>query len=267
MPTTRAATGRRHRLAPAVTLALALSLLATGTTNAADPPSREPAVGPVDIAAAPTPYRVNLATRADFVPQTTFVQCVGASVQMMRNIVGPDDDRSRRTQRQLQDLARAWSGPTPRGFERRGASVRGWAAGLVISRAGPYRVVGADSLQGAMHLAAEAIRETGRPVGLLVWRGRHAWVMAGFEATADPLLADGYRVTKAYILDPLYPHGSKTWGPSPKPGSAISVAAVGRQFVPRRRGASAWNNLPGGSWLAGKYVLVIPTGPIRPGIE
>ena len=55
--------------------------------------------------------------------------------------------------------------------------------------------------------------------------------MSGFEATGDPLLAKGWRVTKAYILDPLYPYGDDVWGPSPKPGTAISVAAVGRQFV------------------------------------
>ena len=69
-----------------------------------------------------------------------------------------------------------------------------------------------------MRVAATAIREYRRPVGLLVWGGRHAWVMSGFEATGDPLLAKEYRVTKAYILDPLYPYGDDVWGPSPKPG-------------------------------------------------
>ena len=29
--------------------------------------------------------------------------------------------------------------------------------------------------------------QTGRPVGLLVWRGAHSWVLHGYEATADPL--------------------------------------------------------------------------------
>lgn len=203
-------------------------------------------------------FRINLASPGDYVPQANFVQCVGASVQMMLNITRDGANRSRRTQRQLQSLARSWSGPRPPGWgERRGANVTGWAASLVINRAGPYRVMSTDTLQGAMRLAARAIRETGRPVGLLVWRGRHAWVMSGFEATADPVRDPDFRVTRAYILDPLYPHGSEAWGPSPKPGGLVSVEAVGRQFV-RRSTTSPWNRLPWASRHAGKYVLVVP---------
>jgi hypothetical protein len=92
--------------------------------------------------------------------------------------------------------------------------------------------------------------------------------MSGFEATRDPV--DGaFRVTRAYILDPLYPYGSKQWGPSPRPGTAIPVATVGEQFVPRRSLASGspWNRLPGAARLAGKYVLVVPAGPVRIGLD
>jgi hypothetical protein len=248
-----------RRLAPLLAIVLAGVLIAAGGPAAAPEPAE---------AAASQSYRVNLATSRDYVQQTNFVQCVGTSVQMMLNIIHPGSDRTGRTQRRLQDLARAWSGPTPGGFERQGASVRGWAASLVIHRAGPYRVVGADSLDEAMRIAATAIREYRRPVGLLVWRGRHAWVMSGFEATGDPLLAERWKVTKAYILDPLYPHGDDAWGRSPKPGTAISVAAVGKQFVRRQSNrTSPWNQLPGQNRLRGKWVLVVPTGPIRPGIQ
>jgi hypothetical protein len=248
-----------RRLPPLVSMVLAGVLVAGGVPG-------QPA--PRADASAGAPYRVNLASTRDYVQQTNFVQCVGTSVQMMLNIIRPGSDRTSRTQKRLQGLARAWSGPTPPGFERQGASVRGWAASLVIHRAGAYKVVGADSLQDAMRIAATAIREYRRPVGLLVWRGRHAWVMSGFVATGDPLLAETWKVTKAYILDPLYPYGDDTWGPSPKPGTAISVAAVGRQFVRRQSSrSSAWNQLPGQSRLRGKYVLVVPTGQIRPGIE
>jgi hypothetical protein len=118
-----------------------------------------------------------------------------------------------------------------------------------------------DTLAGALRIAAKAIRETGKPVGLLVWRGRHAWVMSGFRATADPRLTDSFDVTAAIVLDPLYPYGSAKWGPSPKPREALTPAELGRQFVPRRQGS-----LPNGfgvpGWtmteLAGKYVLVLP---------
>jgi hypothetical protein len=110
-----------------------------------------------------------------------------------------------------------------------------------------------------MRMAARAIVETKRPVGLLVWKGRHAWVMSGFTATGDPRHGP-FRVTHANILDPLHPHGSEVWGRSPVPGSSISVRAVGRQFVHRDL-HSEWNTLPGMMDLAGKWVLVLPVEP------
>jgi hypothetical protein len=224
-----------------------------------------PSAGVVAAADAAKPFRVDLADRNDFVPQTNFVQCVGASMQMMLNIMGATD-RSTRTQARLQTIARDLSGPTREGFKRQGASVRGWTAGLNLLDAGPFRLVGADSLDGALRLAARAIRETGKPVGLLVWAGRHAWVMSGFQATADPGRTADFRVTRAIVLDPLYPHGSSRWGASPGPRESISVAALGKQFVPRRKGT--WAGAPlganGGSLsaLAGKWVIVMPYTPI-----
>jgi hypothetical protein len=194
-------------------------------------------------------YRLDLGARSDFVAQTNFVQCVGASMQMMLNMIGPNLDRSAATQAELQRLARTWSGSRPDGRERQGASVRGWSAGLNVLGAGPYRLVGAATLQEAMQVAARAMRTTGKPVGLLVWRGRHAWVMSGFRASGDPLT--GGRVTGAIIEDPLYPHGSSVWGPSPTPGATLTLKEVGRQFVARRRSTFA-------GALGGTYVLVLP---------
>lgn len=75
------------------------------------------------------------------------------------------------------------------------------------------------------------MRETGRPVGLLVWRGRHAWVRAGFTATADPREIDDFKVLEAIVLDPLYPYGSSVWGENPDPRESISVRELDRQFV------------------------------------
>jgi hypothetical protein len=180
---------------------------------------------------------------------------------MMLNIMGERNDRSAATQLELQILARELSGRRGDGRQRSGASVRGWAGGLNQLDAGPYKLVGTTTLEDALYLAAKAIRHTGKPVGLLVWRGRHAWVMSGFRSTADPLKTQEFDVTAAIVMDPLYPHGSTVWGPSPRPREALSPKAVGRQFVPRRMGS-----MPGGtgvgseimSALAGKYVLVMP---------
>ena len=216
---------------------------------------------PASVGAARA-HTVDLAARGDFVAQTNFVQCVGASMQMMLNIIEPGRDRTARTQRKLQALARTWSGSRPDGRQRQGASVRGWVAGLNVLGAGPYKLVGEATLDGALRTAARAIAETGKPVGLLVWRGRHAWVMTGFQATGDPIATDDYRVTRAMVMDPLYPYGSSVWGPSPRPGQAITPAVLGRQFVPRRMGT--WSSGgPAGvpSQLGGKYVLVLPYLP------
>ena len=231
-------------------------------------------------AMATASFTLDLSAPGDFVAQANFVQCVGASMQMMLNMIRAEDDRTAETQRNLQVLARSLSGLRPGGNERKGASVRGWTAGLNRLGGGPYRTVGTADLAASLKLAARAMRETGRPVGLLVWRGRHAWVMAGFTATADPRLTGEFEVTRVIVLDPLYPYGSRVWGASPEPGEALTVAELGRQFVPRGSRAS----MPGGGteavptspssattgaaagWsggLAGKYVIVMPFTELR----
>ena len=206
---------------------------------------------PVSTAvAAPRAYAMDLGVRADFVAQTNNVQCVGASMQMMLNMMRAGADRTAATQRKLQQLAREYSGPRPDGFVRRGASVRGWAAGLTFMGAGGYRVDGAPTIEEATLMAARAMRMTGRPAGLLVWSGRHAWVMSGFRSTIDPLLS-GARITGVIVEDPLYPAVSSQWGRSPTPGAVLNLSVLGRQFVPR------W-----GSWwssgLDGQFVVVLP---------
>jgi hypothetical protein len=219
------------------------------------------ASAPVSAGAADKGFAIDLAGKRDYVAQTNFVQCVGASMQMMLNIMDEADDRTSATQRRLQVLARELSGPSRTGRQRQGASVRGWMGGLNQLGAGPYRLVGTTTLDEALRLGARAIRQTGRPVGMLVWRGRHAWVMSGFHATADPRVTDNFKVTAAVVLDPLYPHGSTVWGPSPKPREALTVTEVGRQFVPRRQGSMLGGSSAGSATMAalsGKYVLVLP---------
>jgi hypothetical protein len=224
--------GPHRRLAGSLLTAAALMALLPGAT-----------------AAAPKPFVMDLGRRADFVAQTNNVQCVGASMQMMLNMVRPGVDRTAKTQRTLQNIARAWSPARPDGRERRGASVVGWAAGLTVLGAGPYQVAGFATIEEAALNAAKAIRATGRPVGLLVWRGRHAWVMSGFTATGDPLIT-GNRVTSVMVEDPLYPAVSRAWGRAPAPGSSLTLSDLGRQFVPRM--SSWWGS------FGGEYVVVLP---------
>jgi hypothetical protein len=213
-------------------------------------------------------YRQDVARPADFVAQTNFVQCVGASLQMMINMIEPGRDRSAREQLRLQKLARKLSPPRRDGSIRQGASVRGWVKVLHREVDQPYRLVGADSLNQAVRMAARAIDRTGAPVGLLVWRGRHAWVMSGFTSTKP--IDEGGKVTSVTVYDPLYPYGSSIWGLSPKPGVPISVTALGRQFVKRRTNNSNDNNRftttlqQAYPTLSGKWVLVLPYVPHSP---
>jgi hypothetical protein len=227
-------TGRRRTGRGAIGLALVLGL---GSAFAGGPQ-------PAQAAQA---YELDLYRPGDFVSQTNLVQCVGASMQMMINLVSARDDRSAATQHRLWLLARELGPPRPPDRPPRpGASVQGWAAGLNQLGQGPYKVVGYPSLADALDAAARALRRTGRPVGLLVWGGRHAWVMSGFRATADPAVTDDFHVTHAIVLDPLYPLHSTTWGRSPAPDSSLTPARLGHYFVPRRRG---WSGVLAGTWV------------------
>jgi hypothetical protein len=200
--------------------------------------------------ATPTPDPVlamNLYGRGDFVSQATKDQCVSAAMQIMLNIIGPENDRSAKTQARLDDLADKLSGG------RAGATEpMGWAAGLEQLGGGGYRVEIAPSRTKAILRAATAIRATGRPVGLLVWRGAHSWVMHGYEATADPIAGVPFEVTHIYVSDPWYPRVSSIWGASRGPNARITPKQLEEDYLPWRRPTGRY---PG---MDGQYILVLP---------
>jgi hypothetical protein len=242
--------------------AAAVGVLGSHSEPAAAP-ARAQASGPnASSASAPArarPYSMDLLRRGDFVSQTNGVQCVGASIQMMLNIVGATNDRTASQQLRLQKIARSLSSapgdpPRPAGRVRRGASSRGWASTLEKYGVGPYFLRSEGSMQAALKVAARAMRLTGKPVGLLMWRGRHAWVMTGFRATADPLATDDYRVTTVTVADPWYPRVSSIWGRSPAPGTRLNLKQLATDFKPisRRRN------------YGGRYLLVLPLVPLQP---
>ncbi len=232
-----------------------LSGLAPGSAVAAEAdPSGRASAG--QVTEAVRPYGIDLLEPGDFVSQTNDVQCIGASLQMMINMTAAENDRTAATQRQLFLLARKLSWlpgdnrrPRP-DWEPRGASSRGWARALGTLGVGTYVLRSEPTFDGAVALAAKTMRLTGMPVGLLVWRGRHAWVMSGFRATADPALTDAFTVTSVSVADPWYPRASRTWGASPKPGSQLSPSVLAQDFVALN---SSWRSGHGGRWL-----LVLP---------
>ena len=184
--------------------------------------------------------------RADFVAQYTFEWCVGASLQMAVNMTTDRSRTSRADQQRLWEMARDRSF-SPFG----GANPRGWVATLNELGIGPYVLVSLPTFEEAIRTAAAAIRQTKRPVGLVMWRGRHAWMMSGFESTADPRHFDDFAVKRVRVHDPLYPHGSGVWGRSPKPNSLVSLATLGKQYVIRDRGRVNLGVPPG-------FLLVLP---------
>ena len=203
-----------------------------------------PSAAPVPV--PPQPFALNLFEDGDFVPQYTFDWCVAASIQIAHNLVMPNNRAARDDQGQLWEMARARSSNS-----YNGANPLGWAQVLNEVGLGPYVVVSIPDYDEALRSAAAAIRETGRPVGLVMWRGRHAWVMSGFESVGDPSSHDDFSITGIRVLDPLYPYGSGTWGPSPSPNSLLTPAELAKQFVVRepRRWSSGF---PTG------YLMVIP---------
>ena len=214
--------------------------------------TRSPAARPSPTATEPPavpaqPYAVNLARSGDYVRQYTFEWCVGASIQMTLNMLLDEDDTTRATQQRVWEMARDRSF-SPFG----GANPVGWVATLNELDVGPYELVSIPTYEEALRTAATALAETERPVGLVMWRGRHAWVMSGFEATADPRTTDAFEIIGIRVQDPLHPHGSSVWGPSPTPNSLVTPAVLGEQFVIRDRGRVNLGVPPG-------YLLVLPT--------
>ena len=128
-------------------------------------------------------------------------------------------------------------------------SVRGWAKGLTMVGGGPYQVVGANSIDEALLMAARAMRLTGRPVGLLVWRGRHAWVTSGFRHEGSD--AAGRESHPGDRRRPAVPVRRIDHGDAALDQEALSVSELGQQFVRRRR--STLNPS-----LSNKYVIVMP---------
>ena len=225
-----------------VTLANPTVVPPTPSPEASVAPSAEPEPEVED-----GPFAMNLFRKGDFVAQYTFEWCVGASLQMMRNLTDAKVTRSKSTQQDYWELARDLSN-SPFG----GANPRGWTAALNKLGYGPYTLVSIPDYDRALRMAASAMRETGRPVGLVMWRGRHAWVMSGFTADADPRGGDDFDVTGVRVLDPLYPHGSSVWGASPKPNSLLTPSKLSKQFAFRDRRRVNLGVSPG--WL-----LILPT--------
>jgi hypothetical protein len=173
-------------------------------------------------------------------------------MQVMINIMSDGrPDTTRETQDRLYALAGELDGvDLPRRV--RDVEPEGWANGLNAEGYGPFAVHAEPTREEAIAVAARQLRLTGKPVGLLTWRGAHSWVMSGFESTADPLLFDEFEVTAVWIQDVWWPRISTRWGKSDPPNTLVPVERLPKDYLKYRR--------PYGSFpdKDGQFVLVIP---------
>ena len=184
-----------------------------------------------------------------FATQYLDASCVGATVQMTLNLIRGTRDHSKG--RQLEFLAYAAEHskyPVTDG----GADPEGWSEALVHFGAGDdYGWTTTSTMQSALHTAAVQLRETSKPVGLLVHFGRHAWLMTGFDATADPQTTSDFTVTAVEVVGPLWPLGTLNGEHfDPGPGTWMDTNELARKF-------NAYVEPDQPIWF-GKYVTVVP---------
>ena len=232
-------------------------------------PSAAPSTGPTPVATpTPTPgptlppraaYQVNLYRKGAFVSQLTDYFCLPAAMQTMINIMtdGPMDTTFE-TQDRLHTLARTFLIEPYSG--KKGAQPEGWAEGLNAEGYGPFTVAVRPTRPEAIRLAAYQLRATGKPVGLLAWRGAHAWVMSGFKADADPLLFDDFNVTHVWIEDVWYPRVSSIWGESTPPDTLYAVEDLRVDFLRYNRPRHDYPDKDG------QFVMIVPLLPEQTGV-
>jgi hypothetical protein len=154
-----------------------------------------------------TDFHYDLYRTGVFVTQYRWTWCVGASSQMMLNIIHGTSNAKLTRQKTLVKYAMAHDGFPD--SDKGGSDATGWAHALRHFGGGSYSAVLSTSFRQSVDRAVTRMRATGKPVGLLVMGGRHAWVLSGFDATADPATTANFDVTNVYVLGPLYPKEQK----------------------------------------------------------
>jgi hypothetical protein len=168
-----------------------------------------------------------------FSTQATMRWCVAASVQMMLNISLGRAQHSRAAQLRYIQYARRHDGYPP-SVPAKGSDPEGWVAALNhFGDSSSYHWVTSPRFRWAVHSAARRLRLTGKPVGLIVDHSNHAWVMTGFDATADPAISAKFKVTGVYVMGPLYPI-RQSGGYDMPPDTRLSLDRL-RNFLTRYR--------------------------------
>jgi hypothetical protein len=191
---------------------------------------------------------IDLYRKGVFTTQKGWLWCTAAGVQIVRNIVERDEDHSRAAQGRYFDWMRTknhYDLPTSAGVDP-----RGWTAGLRHFVDDRYRLVASRTFGAALRSAVTRLRQTQLPVALTVSNGGHGWILTGFEATADPLLTDDFKVTSVRVVGPLFGLQSRN-GYDMRPDTELTTAQLRRYFTP-------WHYEPLPMMWDGKYVSIQP---------
>jgi PKD repeat protein len=190
--------------------------------------------------------KLNLYRSGVFSTQATYTWCVPTSSQIMVNIIKRRSVHSSTEQgswyrlgRRLNRYAYSYPGVDPQGF-----------AGILNTvGVGPYRVYSGSGYQTTLRYAAKRMRLTGKPVGLFVAGGEHAWVLNGFKASADPALTNDYTVSSVYVMGPLWPKQARGYYDM-SPNTRLSNATFARILTRYHdKVRTIWDS---------RYVIVVP---------
>jgi hypothetical protein len=168
---------------------------------------------------------------------------------MMLNITLNQRDQSKANQQRYIRYERRHDLYAPR--QAKGSDPRGWAAAMRHFGGGEnYQDVASATFDVAIRKAVARLRQTGKPVGLLVDKGTHAWVMTGFRAAMDPAASEDFTVTHVMVMGPLYPKQKN--GYDMAPGTKLTIERLREFFDPYKD-----HVIPDNPWQ-GLYVTIEP---------
>ena len=234
-------------------LVLATALLSAVLMGAAPVAAATPVVGagtvtgtPIQLQRTTAPWSggLDFFRASAFTTQPDDHTCVPTSVQMMLNLITGASSHSASQIAAFYAWGRAHTAYT---YATPGLDPAAWAALLTANGGGTYEDVSYVTFAEAVQAAATAVRAEGKPVGLLVDHGRHAWVMTGFTATADPVRSPA-RVTSVTVMGSLYPSQSR--GYDPRPGTRFTPDQLAGYLTPYTEAFPV-------RWT-GDYVIVVP---------
>lgn len=155
-------------------------------------------------AQAATVFRYDLYTPWGYERQVDSRTCTAAAIAMMANwITHRDLDLNQLAILRYEQRVDALDDRVQRGSDPLGWSIGATAVMDFLRMPVTYGWVAYDRKSTALRMAAWHVARYGKPVGLLVKHGRHAVVMTGFEATADPRRTGTWSLVAIYVSDPL----------------------------------------------------------------